>query len=125
MVQASTENACKFCGEFISATEKHEEFDFYKHPNVKGQLRALNEKYKALPLNERLYQCENYAVRRGLRLGAKIVEEKGHKRPEGGRVIHPAYTRLIEADIWLAKMIASEQSKVSNTLTNLNDGLPF
>lgn len=111
-----TGNVCTFCGEFLPKGEHHDEFDYFKHPLVKGQLNALNEKYKSLPLDEQLYRMENWAVRRGLRRNATILDEKGNKKPDGGTVVNTGYPRLVNADRWLRKMLDGEPKKLSTEL---------
>lgn len=106
-------NICTFCGEGLAKGEFHEEFDYFKHPMVKGQLNALNERYKSLPLNEQLYRMENWAVKRGLRRGANILDEKGNRKPDGGTVVMPGYQRLVNADRWLRRMSDGVEVKKS------------
>ncbi len=98
--------ACPFCAVFHETPV--DEFDYFKHPAKKDDLRKLRQKLSILPEEERLYEVENYAVRRGLRRGASTVvfavAGKEHRQPEGGTVVMPGYARLLEAYRWLQKM---------------------
>ena len=104
---------CQFCLSDLKPGEWHDEFDFYKHPDAKRTLLELKKKYDALPEDEKLYSMENYAVSKNLlrwpTIGVIEVEEgRGQKKPMGGAVVMPGYSRLVEADRWLRKLSDQE-----------------
>ena len=88
--------ACKFCGEFVNPDEFHEEFDFYRHPNVKPTLLKLREKSTAL----KLFDIDDYAVHRKLRSEHGIVRD--------------GYPRLLNAWKWMLKLIETDKPLVAN-----------
>ena len=102
---------CGFCNLFISKDEFHEEFDFYKHPAIKGTLRELKKR-----LNTVGNDVEAWAVKRKLRSHLGVVM--------------PGYGRLIGANRWLKKLeeqdseIATSQELAQNPPA-INANLPF
>ena len=107
MTRKEENKTCKFCYASLSDAEYHEEFDFYKHPDVKRILRRLRDDINQLPENERLYGMENFAVKKGwLNDSTRHICESagGQIRPDGGQVVVPQYSSLFEAYKWLRKL---------------------
>lgn len=102
-----------------------EEFDFYANPGAKPYLRRFREELNKLPADERLYEADNYAVRKKIAKAHHVDLEHGQKVPKWGSVTKQ-YIRMTLAYKWLRKL---EEQEVKNTQEHVeelsNPDLPF
>lgn len=110
-IKGSTDDGklCRYCGKLVvNATDQHEEFDFFKHPNKKKDVLELRRRLAALPKDERVYALENYAAHQGLLRNYEVKLVNGQKFPMYGSIVMTGYARLENCYKWVKILIEQE-----------------